>query len=276
MCNKAPAKCHNKRASAVVISGDSILQARENRENIAMRTLLVVPLILVALSAQVRAADPSQEYRVSDGISMQIPPGWVRIPPNVLDEDSRLSQQNVPASVNMTMDAGFQPSTNSTWMEPPYIVVYVRTKRVPEKELKNYKTMNHRLKTAVGKIDPSCSSLDINSLIYEPGPHILWVKMRDPAGFYTIMGMKLTEQGTIVTGLYCDDKEEKKYSPILERMVRGIILPERLEYKEGFAFPVSDKVLTYALIPVVLAIGAWIKSRWKKLISGECDGEVGS
>ena len=42
----------------------------ENRENIAMRPLLVVPLILVVLSAQVRAADPSQEYTVSDGYAL--------------------------------------------------------------------------------------------------------------------------------------------------------------------------------------------------------------
>jgi hypothetical protein len=229
-----------------------------------MRTRLVVPLILVVLSAQVRAADPSQEYTVSDDISMQIPAGWVRIPPNVLEENSRLSQQSVPASVNMAMTAGFQPSANDTWMQIPYVLVQVRTKRVPEQELKNYKTVNQRLKTKMSKIDPSCPSLDVSSPVYEPESHILWMKISYANGLTGIIGMKLTEQGTVVTGLYCDDKDEKKYSPILEQMVRSITLPEGLEYKEGFAFPVSDKVLMYALLPVVLGIGAWIKSRWKK------------
>ncbi len=231
-----------------------------------MRMLLIVPLILAVLSVQVRAVDPSQQYTVSDGISMQIPAGWVRIPQNVLDEDSRLLQQNVPASVNMEMDAGFQPSTNKTWMQTPYVLVQVRTKRVPEQELKKYKTINQRLKTEVSKIDPSVgSSLDIGSPVYEPESHILWMKISDPTGLKRIIGMRLTEQGTVMTVLYCDDKDVEKYSPILEQMVRSIRLREGLEYKEGFVFPISDKMLTAALIPVVLGMAAWIKSRWKKL-----------
>jgi hypothetical protein len=182
----------------------------------------------------------SNSFKTTHGFSINLPPGWVRIPDDALDDFQKNVARLMPNVSKQTYDYGFQIATSDRWFTYPYILVTVQNKgRVPDSELESLSTVKSAfdkgLRKAQGELKSIVSNMEVNKTYYDSDSHILWTQIRmDVANVGPVRGILavvVTERGVIQIASNAAAAEFDRYAPLFEQISSEISISEELRYK---------------------------------------------
>jgi hypothetical protein len=182
----------------------------------------------------------SESFQTAHGFSVNVPPGWVRIPDDVLDEFEKNVASLMPNVKKQTYDYGFQLGPVDKWFTYPYILIHVNEAgRIPSGQLESAPRINrdlHKgLKRAETELKSMVSNIEMNKTYYDARRHILWTQIganvAEVGPVRGLMAAVLTQRGVIQISSYATAAEFDRYAPLFEQISREISIIEELRYK---------------------------------------------
>ena len=85
-------------------------------------TVLVFIVVLVCSLVHTPISAAEEFHSTSYGYQLDLPPGWVEIPKDVLEATAAAAQKG-DAATRIAFDAAFQPESANNWFEYPYVLV---------------------------------------------------------------------------------------------------------------------------------------------------------
>ncbi|MDZ7781918.1 MAG: type IV toxin-antitoxin system AbiEi family antitoxin domain-containing protein [Halioglobus sp.] len=175
--------------------------------------------------------EAGKDYRIS------IPEDWTEIPREALLQYQEIVSKTV--GQKLTYEYGYQSLQTENWFEYPYVLIQViRSGRIPEGQLKDYKKIDSGMEEGLEKVSKAVGSFlsnaSVGETIYDSSIHVLWSRMAmdvDGAGTVnSLIGLKLTEYGYIQFMGYALANEFASYEPIYRKMIQSISLSEEDTY----------------------------------------------
>ncbi len=194
----------------------------------------------------------SKTFEAKGLYSLELPDNWIEIPRDALDEYSENISNLAPENPKQTYEYGYQLKKNHAWMTHPYILVQVKKKRIPEKELSRYKKIKSGVDEAIDtfgkKLSGIISTIETGEPIYDETNKILWMSMSsyvaEVGSVDALIAIKLTNFGTInfygyeATGNFTDSLNVFRDAVIRARLNDAVIHESKFEDK----FPIIDGI----------------------------------
>jgi len=233
-------------------------------------TLLVVSVAYAASATPFPA--------LVDGFVMDLPPGWVQIPAEAVEQAEKEVARRAPNARHPHSDYALQFGNRGQWFTYPYVLIHVdRQGRIPEPELAKADNFSSNAATAkaTDALQNIASELDIGKMRYDPATHVLWVNTgSNVTGIGRVLGTSAivpTQHGHIDVSGYSLERDFVGFVSVFHDLVNSITpepsmkyqtsLLDHLPFLRGFKW---ESLLTSALLGGVMAAVGGLAWRRKK------------
>jgi hypothetical protein len=205
-----------------------------------LRAFAISASLVASFSIQTCEAAP---FKVPDaGLMLEIPPGWVRIPSDVLEETQQKMQQLVPAAKRINYSYGFQFGSVDQWFSYPYILVEIkRTGRIAESEFHKLDKVSTTEMTdkVQGLVRGIATDLAVGKMRYDESTKTVWITTgSNLSGVGRVSGTTAvipTEYGSIQLHGYSREQDYLGFVTVFYDIVRNVRLDEGTKYESRIA-----------------------------------------
>jgi len=224
-----------------------------------MRKLLV--LIAALASGAVFATSISKPE-----FTVDVPDGWVEVPPEVLQEFYDELKRQAPAAQIPKYNYAFQSTQGPPWLSYPYVLVKVTPSGRPsEHDLETLPSidLNAKVHEKTDDMQNLLKDTSLGQMHYDQAANIVWLSSKTDVvniGPVTgISGVIPTEQGFVELHAYAKETDFPQYLPTFQKIITSARVAPQLAYRPHW----TDKLGPFARfdfkeLGFVLAIGALV------------------
>lgn len=201
-----------------------------------VRQVICLVTLVGTIALHTAAAAPFSA--LSDGFSIQLPPGWIPIPSAAIGERIRELVRRAPNAPTLHYDYGFQFGSPDRWFTPPYVLIQVkRTGRIPESEFAKLDRFsgNDTAAELQDKFRGIATDTEIGKMRYDPTSRVIWLNAGlNVAGVGRIAGVSAivpTEYGTIQLSGYAHEREFMGFLTQFHEMVSSLAVVDNAKYR---------------------------------------------
>ena len=172
------------------------------------------------------------------GYTVTLPPGWVRIPADVLDEHLKALGAVAKGKLDQKFTDGFQPA-GTPWFQYPYIMVQVvESGPIPARELEGMKSfrsgVQEGLDEAKKKLPTMISDLSLGETAYDASNQCIWIRVSmQAAGVGEVKGVTrgfLTSYGMVTFNCYAQAQDFDQRLPVFNSLLANVKISDDMRY----------------------------------------------
>lgn len=222
----------------------------------ALVAVAVTWLISPASAAPSTGAELAKEVKTDHRVTVHVPAGWVEAPRESVDLVMANVQKSAGGKVSVAFVCSYRQSDGPGWQfEPWFVVVAMKTGPMPEPELAHMRAFSKGMQSGVeegARNNPGLSKVTIREPEYDPEVKMIWTELEMPlptgGSFVTVMGNRLTNEGTVSFNGFCSSTELETARPLFRSMANAMVIDESLQYKGAPAAASQTRQLPRELV----------------------------